>query len=413
MKRKFLAADVESVGERQVRVILSTAALDRTGEVVEQAGLQLDNYKANPIWLWQHDPRMPVGNAVEIGLNAKGQLEALVEFAPPGISAKADEICGLVKAGVVRGVSLGFDPIEEEPMDPRKPKGPQHVTRAELLEGSFVSIPANPEAAVTVRALDTTSQERAGMTTETEGADKTKGAATPRAKMIAGTAAPRVKGIYDIGRLIWVMSDLGYAVDCARVEAALEGDGSGVPAMLLDTLQQLGSALIAMTVEEVGEMLAEAAEGIETAGDGDDADAGAAGAMLKDDDVSDLPASDAAAVTASKTPAAAKFRLGYLRAKHQAQRVKEGRKISAATKKALQGIADHHDDAMAMHRKAITSLKHAMAALEDLMVDGDNAATEIQDSDGTDTVGNAGTSEDTSGGKAARLAVMKALDRAV
>src|SRR5579862_2956387 len=90
MRRKFFAADVRSVGERQVRLILSSDALDRTGEVIEQGGLELDDYKANPVWLWQHDPGFPIGNAIDIKINVRGKLEALVEFAPAGVDETAD-----------------------------------------------------------------------------------------------------------------------------------------------------------------------------------------------------------------------------------------------------------------------------------------------------------------------------------
>jgi hypothetical protein len=64
------------------------------------------------------------------------------------------------------------------------------------------------------------------------------------------------RGLYEVSWLASILSDLGYVTDCAAMEADWEGDGSKVPAMLQDALKQLGAALVAMTVEEVAELLA-------------------------------------------------------------------------------------------------------------------------------------------------------------
>lgn len=150
-KRKFVTGAVAEIGERQVRVQLSSGDVDRQGDIVEQRGAVLNNYARNPIVLWQHDPSCPIGTASDIRYSTSGNLTALVEFAAPGKSSRADEICGLVKSGVVSCVSIGFMPLDETPMDSRDPYGPQRIKSWELLEISFVSIPANPAAGVIQR----------------------------------------------------------------------------------------------------------------------------------------------------------------------------------------------------------------------------------------------------------------------
>jgi len=80
------------------------------------------------------------------------KITARVRFAAVGISPDADKVRGLVKGGIVRSVSVGFDPLDAEPLDPKKPYGGQRFTRWELLECSFVSVPADPGAVVTARA---------------------------------------------------------------------------------------------------------------------------------------------------------------------------------------------------------------------------------------------------------------------
>jgi hypothetical protein len=54
-----------------------------------------------------------------------------------------------------------------------------------------------------------------------------------------------------------LLSELGYLEDIVEWEAEYEGDGSAVPQMLTDAMKLLGQALVAMTVEEVAELLGE------------------------------------------------------------------------------------------------------------------------------------------------------------
>jgi HK97 family phage prohead protease len=144
--------------KRQVRVICSTGAVDRAGEVIAQDGISLTAYRLNPIVLWQHNPDQPIARALEIGV-INGALQALVQFPPEGTSAKADEVYGLIKAGVVNATSVGFDPLTCEPMDPARPRGPQRFLKSELMEFSFVSVPANAAALIVARQHSRRDQE--------------------------------------------------------------------------------------------------------------------------------------------------------------------------------------------------------------------------------------------------------------
>lgn len=67
----------------------------------------------------------------------------------------------------------------------------------------------------------------------------------------------RIKGLYEVARLAGLLDDLGWLDDWVEWEAAMEGDGSQVPAMLGNAMKLVGETLIAMTIEEVGELLAE------------------------------------------------------------------------------------------------------------------------------------------------------------
>jgi hypothetical protein len=94
----------------------------------------------------------PIGTCSAITTYA-ARIAARIAFAPLGVSATADEVRGLVKSGVVASLSVGFDPLDGEPLDPRRPRGGHRFTRWQLLEASFVSVPADIGAIVTARSV--------------------------------------------------------------------------------------------------------------------------------------------------------------------------------------------------------------------------------------------------------------------
>ncbi len=121
------------------------------GDVLEASGADLSNYRRNPIVLFNHDPSHPVGTA---SLSRNGNaIDGVITFAPQGASQKSDEVCELAKAGVLSGVSVGFDPIDASPY----PLG-FRITKWELLEVSLVAIPCNPSARVLERRYGSSSR---------------------------------------------------------------------------------------------------------------------------------------------------------------------------------------------------------------------------------------------------------------
>lgn len=150
--RAFAGGVTKAVGERQVRVVVSTPTVDRSGDIVEVAGIDLTAYRKNPVVLYQHDHDEPVARCAEIGLNGAA-LEALVQFPPEGTSAKSDEVYGLIKAGVINASSIGFLPKDFTYVDPKEPWNGRRFSSCEMLEFSFVSVPCNPEALIVERGL--------------------------------------------------------------------------------------------------------------------------------------------------------------------------------------------------------------------------------------------------------------------
>jgi uncharacterized protein len=159
MIRTVVPAQMKALADDVVEVTMSTSALARDGHILVAAGADLNAYRLNPIILWQHDPEHPIGNAEAVRIDGD-KLKARVRFAPAGISRKADEIRGLVKAGVISALSVGFDPKDGQPLDPRKPYGGMRFTSWELLECSFCSVPIDTQAMVTARAAGSKSPAR-------------------------------------------------------------------------------------------------------------------------------------------------------------------------------------------------------------------------------------------------------------
>jgi HK97 family phage prohead protease len=147
---RLYTGSVEPLSELEVSVIASTPQLARDGHIIVASGIDLTAYRKNPIVLWSHDAMSPVGICTAIGV-VDDKLAARIRFADVGVSQRADEVRALVKSGVIKGISIGFDPKESTPLDPARPRGGQRFTKVELLECSFVSVPSDTGASVTER----------------------------------------------------------------------------------------------------------------------------------------------------------------------------------------------------------------------------------------------------------------------
>lgn len=140
-------------------VIGSSNVTDRMGDVIDQNGWDLTNYKNNPVILWGHnvtEERPPIGKALKVWVEGKGQKAAKLMFKVKFDlqDSFAAEIFRKVKDGFVNTVSVGFMPVEWEALDDDNPFfGGHKFLKQELLELSFVPVPANPEAIVTLRGM--------------------------------------------------------------------------------------------------------------------------------------------------------------------------------------------------------------------------------------------------------------------
>ncbi len=98
--------------------------------------------KTGVLFLWQHDPKSPIGKWIEMhedekGLRMKGKLT---------LNTKAgNEAYALLKDGAIQGLSIGYD-TSDHTIDPKTKI--RYLKKISLWETSLVSFPANTEAII-------------------------------------------------------------------------------------------------------------------------------------------------------------------------------------------------------------------------------------------------------------------------
>jgi HK97 family phage prohead protease len=141
--------------------ILSDETRDRYGDIVMASGWQLAAFRKNPIALYAHDSNaLPIGRWANVQVDGKklvGTLE-LAETGTPAATPTVEAIRSLLDQKILKSVSVGFLPLEAEPLDKENPWDGLRVTKAELVECSVVPVPANPSATM-IRALEALPRE--------------------------------------------------------------------------------------------------------------------------------------------------------------------------------------------------------------------------------------------------------------
>lgn len=171
--RAYSLLTVKSVSEdkRIIRGIATTPSPDRMGDIVEPMGVKFNN--PMPL-LHQHDHRMPVGTVTfdkptDKGITFEAHLPQIDEPGP--LKDRVDTAWGEVKAGLVRGVSIGFRPIEYSYLD----DGGVRFSASEVIELSLVTVPANADATIQmVKSFDAKHRAASGQEVPAPKADKPK-----------------------------------------------------------------------------------------------------------------------------------------------------------------------------------------------------------------------------------------------
>jgi len=193
MIKLYTPAEIKSTskeGDDEIyEVLVSSGKVDRLGDTINPKGWYLTNYNKNPVILWAHQSGgmfgaaiPPVGQATKTWVKDEEELWQKQIFAPTPL---AQELKTLVDGRFLRAQSVGFLPLVEdgekgnieiegrmyrrifkeelksyvekgfvEIAGKRYEKDGQHFDKQELLEVSWVDVPALPTALVAARKMN-------------------------------------------------------------------------------------------------------------------------------------------------------------------------------------------------------------------------------------------------------------------
>ncbi len=142
----------KSDDDRIVTGYASTDDVDRQNDIVEPSAFAqtMPLYMKNPIMFFGHDWwNKPIGKILDYSIKEHGL------WIKAQVSKTADDIWQLIKEGILKTFSIGFDILDSEDVDDKSQKGSyelvrkiRKITKLELYEISIVNIPANPQAVI-------------------------------------------------------------------------------------------------------------------------------------------------------------------------------------------------------------------------------------------------------------------------
>jgi len=137
MEKKYIQAKMQIV-DKKIEFVASDETIDRMGDSLKINDWDLSKFKKNPVLLVNHDYRVEniVGKAKNIRRDLK-KKQLIFEAVFHDLTEKAQSVRKMVEEKFLNTVSVGFIPKMDE-------KGKS--MSLELLEISFVPIPANPSA---------------------------------------------------------------------------------------------------------------------------------------------------------------------------------------------------------------------------------------------------------------------------
>lgn len=189
MNRAYSSITLKAVDEdrRILTGIATTPSTDRMGDVVEPKGAEFQL----PIpFLWQHDSSQPIGHVIKAKVTSSG-IEVEVQIAkvsePGRLKDRLDEAWQSIKAGLVRGLSIGFKDLESARI---KDSYGLHFLKWLWLELSAVTIAAHQDASITtIKSIDDALLAASG---KKQGASSRPGVSGSQSA--TGGFSPRTKG---------------------------------------------------------------------------------------------------------------------------------------------------------------------------------------------------------------------------
>lgn len=153
MNRAYALLEVKGIQEdsRVITGIATTPSPDRVGDIVDPLGVKFNN--PMPL-LHQHRADLPVGTVTfqkptKDGIKFEARLPNIEVEGP--LKQRVDMAWQEIRAGLVRGVSIGFRSLEASVLE----SGGIHFISTEVMELSLVTIPANADTVIqTIKTFD-------------------------------------------------------------------------------------------------------------------------------------------------------------------------------------------------------------------------------------------------------------------
>lgn len=160
--RAYTGLDIKAIDaeRRQITGIATTPTPDRSGDIVEPKGAV---FKLPIPLLWQHNSNYPIGHVIEArvkdsGIEITAQIARIEEDGE--LKNMVDKAWQAMKAGLVKGLSIGFRGIESSRIEESYAR---RFLKWEWLELSAVTIAANGEATIqNIKSIDTALRAASG-----------------------------------------------------------------------------------------------------------------------------------------------------------------------------------------------------------------------------------------------------------
>ena len=117
------------------------AVIDRGGDLIPPKAWMLEEFKDNPIIFFNHNRDLPIGRAISVKVTEDGLIIRVLLSNSDSEFMK--HIRTLIKEGILKTFSVGFDPMDSEE---KADEGHNVINKANLLEVSIVSLPMNQES---------------------------------------------------------------------------------------------------------------------------------------------------------------------------------------------------------------------------------------------------------------------------
>lgn len=169
--KAFAAIDIKALDTPEdagsFRVIMTSDKKDRDGEIIKLDAWSFENFMKNPILIYGHNYyglENVIGRVDKIYLENNTWI-AEGKFASMAANPKAQQVRRLYDEKILQAVSVGFIVKGRDIADD------SIITKAELLELSFVPIQSNPDAVSLLKSMEALATHKESPTQEDEPTD--------------------------------------------------------------------------------------------------------------------------------------------------------------------------------------------------------------------------------------------------